>query len=261
MLLDTSNQHTYNSYYIKLSNSTTEWFSTDSQEAYLKNLNENYDLLKQNNWINSTIRYKFNSNGFRSEEFTQDSSIMFLGCSNTAGVGLPAENRFSDIVSKKIKLQCVNLGVPGSSYDTAFRLSYQWIPIINPKIVVFLQPPNLHCELILENKVVSLNLQWATASNAVGNYSTKHNDYLIDWTKNSENQSLNITKNLMAIKLLCHERNIKFISHPYIDLYESHIDLARDLRHPGKTSHQLFADNILNNLFRDRTWRYYINSI
>jgi hypothetical protein len=119
----------------------------DTEQLYHKNLRDNYEELEKYGWIDRTILYKFNSLGFRCEEFTDDPSIMFLGCSHTQGIGLPIESIWPTIVSNELNLKCVNLGQAGCSSDTAFRLLHGYIDKINPKIVVYMDPPGMRFEL------------------------------------------------------------------------------------------------------------------
>ena len=127
----------YTSIYKKYASRSLNWLPMDSEELYLNNLKNpaQYELLKTHNWIDSNFTYKFNANGFRCNEFTSDPTIMFIGCSHTIGIGLPEDNTWPSIVSKKLNMACANLGQGGGSADTAFRLCHGWIDQIKPKIV------------------------------------------------------------------------------------------------------------------------------
>ena len=126
-----------------LANRTVKWLPQDTEELYLENLKSNQLALERNGWIDTEITYKFNSFAFRCEEFTNDPSILFLGCSHTVGVGLPVEHTWPTIVANKLNLKCYNLGQGGGSADTAYRLGSHWIPKILPNIVVLLISPAL----------------------------------------------------------------------------------------------------------------------
>jgi len=247
-MLNIPKSHEYNPYCVSAAGSEREWFGNDSHDKYLKNLNEKRELLEKNNWIDSKFTYKFNSNGFRCEEFTNDPSVLFLGCSNTFGDGLPRENRFTDIVADQLKLKCVNLGQSGGSCDSSFRIAHHWIPKINPNIVIFLEPPGIRLELILENDMVQLSPIWATSSTPFGRKSSKYIDYLQDWSATDYNHNLNSLKNKLAIETICQSRNIKFMHYKFTAIYSVEVDKARDLSHMGRKTHQLFAEKVLVDL-------------
>lgn len=61
------------------------------------------------------IEYKHNGHGYRSPEFSSGIDAIFAGCSNTYGVGLTEEARWSNLIANKMNLSYVNLGIPGAS--------------------------------------------------------------------------------------------------------------------------------------------------
>ena len=123
-------------FFYKHRNTSVNWLNTDSREEFLKNLKNDHAKLVKNGWIKNPISYTFNSEGFRSEEFTQDDSILFLGCSVTMGIGLPLVDIFPTKVSTALNLKCQNLGLAGTSSDTAFRLALHYLEKLRPKVVV-----------------------------------------------------------------------------------------------------------------------------
>ena len=60
---------------------------------------------------------------------------MCLGCSISFGTGLPYENTWPYLVSRKLNLSCWNLSQPASSLDTCYRLANHWVPILKPKYI------------------------------------------------------------------------------------------------------------------------------
>ena len=247
-------------------NQEVEWYGFDSLELYQHNLQNNYDKLKNNDWIDKSFTYKFNSHGFRCEEFTDTDSIMFLGCSYTLGVGLPLENIFATIVAQNLNLTCFNLGVGGSSADTGFRLTKIYLQKLKPKIVVstFLWPHRM--ELLTTtlayihftpNNLAILNeknlrkfapLQMLNDANLRKYYE----EFYAKWIEESSNADLNYLKNTLAIAKLCDDLGIKYIDYKSIpDTDAAAVDLdhpckARDLIHPGIKINQNMAMSILN---------------
>jgi hypothetical protein len=235
----------FDSFYKQYANQTLQWLQTDSEESYKKN----YNQLKNCNWIDKDITYQFNSLGFRCNEFTNDPSIMFLGCSFTCGIGLPLENIWPELVAKEFRMNCANLGIGGGAADTAFRLCLGYIDKIKPKAVVYLPPPGVRIEIEIDNKLVPINV-----------YSYKCNDYNIlvrQFFKlwligETNNDYFNRTKNSLAIKQLCSERNIPFIQLS-MDNFPN-LDWARDLAHDGIESNHTFAKHAINEIKKITNW-------
>lgn len=233
-----------------LANSELYWYQTDSQELYNKHLQTKFSELQYHDWIDSTISYKFNSYGFRCKEFTDTESIMFLGCSVTLGVGLHEHQIFPNLVANTLNLQTANLGVAGSSADTGFRIAQIYLNIIKPKIVVasFLFPSRI--ELLADHG--SVNFTPNSQNNTDHTYRKYYIDYYEKWLIQPENSELNLIKNILAIKQMCQQNNIKFV-----DIQMDHLEdgpgkqqysKARDLLHPGPLTHQTIAKVILNQL-------------
>jgi hypothetical protein len=209
----------------------------DTEELYIKNLKERTSLLKLHNWIDSSFKYSFNSNGFRCVEFTSDSTIMFLGCSLTCGIGLPVESIWPELVAKTLNMRCANLGQGGGSADTAFRLCLGYIDKIKPKIIIFLKPPGIRWELISKDNIYYLG-SWLEQC--------KTSDYMKEYIIDENNNYFNNYKNILAIEYLCIKRKIQFLSFDSTDLIKS--DLARDLTHPGIKSNLEFSNTVISKL-------------
>ena len=222
--------------YTYLANLEINWLGMDSESVYNENLLSNYVLIERHGWLNHDIRYKFNSHGFRTNEFNNLPSIMFLGCSFTVGVGLPQEHTWPFIVSKKLSLEMINLGIGGIGEDGVFRIADYYVDKIKPKILVFLQPPVGRLSLVTEEKKIHYF--------RIMDFDLVPNDYkpfYRDYIACEENLILSIKKHKMAIENICLKNNIKFV---YVDGINN-IDLARDLTHPGIQSNSVFANKVL----------------
>jgi hypothetical protein len=131
--------------------STIEYYATDDPRLWHPT-NEKVILDERK----KTYTYKFNSEGFRCDDFSETSEfpIVFLGCSHTCGVGLELENTWPYILvdkiknhtGKKIPLWC--LATAGSSIDKQALLLEKYI--FGPKMIFFLIP-NIHRRLIALN--------------------------------------------------------------------------------------------------------------
>lgn len=225
----------YNSQYKQFANQTIDWFPGDSYQLYKQNLINRYDELKQNNWIDTKFNYKFNSLGFRCNEFTHDPTIMFLGGSVTAGIGLPIEFICPELVAKNLKMNCANLGIGGSSCDTAFRFCHGYIDKIKPKLVVCMIPPGIRFENVNDEQITNVLIS-----------NPQYADFYKHWTIDDNNSYFNREKNILGIKMLCQERNTKLIVVEF-DIFNSN-SLARDLVHPGIECHDIFSKKILEEI-------------
>lgn len=243
----------YDTIYKKYANKTINWCPMDTKELFEKNLITKIDQLEKFNWVNRSFTYNFNSHGFRTEKFDDKPSIMFLGCSNTMGIGLPLESTWADIVSRKLKLKNVNLGIGGSSPDTAFRMCHGYLNKINPKIVIYLEPPGIRSELYYE---MPSNYNGINCWKNLG-VGVLHNDihswYTKEWAVTDINHYFSCEKNLMAINYLCNKKNTKFYyisSSTHNDFCGQVLvkDLARDLAHHGEGINKTFADYVLREL-------------
>jgi hypothetical protein len=227
----------YDSRYKKLANQTLDWLPMDTKKLYNVNLKTRYKDLVANNWIDNYLTYKFNSLGFRCNELSNDPSIMFLGCSYTMGIGLPVETVYPELLSKKLNLKCINLGIGGGSADTAFRMCHGYIDKINPKIVMYMKPPGIRFELVSNNNIENLIVN-----------EFYNNEFYLEFAVDENNSYFNNEKNLLAIKYMCQTRKIKFVHTSCEDLVNSSTSLARDLAHAGVESHYLFTENILQKM-------------
>jgi hypothetical protein len=223
-----------------LAGQEVNWNGTDSEQLYQKNLRTNSAELEQYNWINRPITYKFNRHGFRADEFdSTEPGVMFIGCSHTLGVGLPVESTWAHIVSTTLKLKNYNLGVGGSSNDTAFRLAHHWIEQLKPSLVLFLSPERTRFELhTSDDKIIDLSV-WSHTGTMV-------NDFTRHWHSNDTNSGMNYLKNTLAVKQLCSERGIKYIQREAVNIHL--LDKARDLQHYGEKTHRRIAAMFLSKL-------------
>jgi hypothetical protein len=228
----------YDSYYKKYANQTLSWLSSDKEQLYKHNLIRRRAELERYNWIDSEITYRFNSFGFRCDEFTEVPTAMFLGCSLTIGLGLPLNAVWPELVSSSMNLKCANLGVASGAPDTAFRFCHGYIDRIKPKIVIYMTPPSGRFE-------ISDGSPKLCGPSNFGHF-IDPGIYKV-WAGCDDNLFFNEEKNLLGIKMLCTERNIKFINVNSSEL-RTNESLARDLAHPGIECNHIFAHKLLNTI-------------
>jgi hypothetical protein len=226
-----------------LANQELNWHGTDTEELYQYNLAKNSEMLQQYNWIDCSFTYKFNHYGFRSDEFDSgEPNIMFVGCSHTAGIGLPVESTWAYIVSTSLRLKNYNLGIGGASNDTAFRMAYYWIDQLRPAIVIFLSTERTRFELhTIDNTVKDFSVQ--DIQNQMFPEATP---FMRHWISNDINSDMNYLKNTLAVKQLCDNRGIKYVQEEILNIHE--LDKARDLQHYGRRTNRRIAAMILSRL-------------
>lgn len=227
--------------YSRYKNQELYWLTSDDEDFYLDHVKTNYNDLSEYGWIDRKFTYKFNSHGFRCDEFSHDNSIAFFGCSFTCGIGLPLENTWAYHVANNLKLKSFNLGIGSTGAGTSFRLANHYIPQIKPKLVVYLEPPP--GRFYINSAIGHYDL-------TVGNADPIFEDFYNHWLSNPENSDLDYLKNKIAIESLCHQNKIKFVYAQCTEM--SKLDLARDLGHCGVKSNLEFAELILNRISNDR---------
>lgn len=86
------------------------------------------------------ISYQYNSKGFRDNEWPDDLSNVTwcLGDSFTVGMGQPFEETWPQLLSKKIKKPCINLGQDGCSNDTLSLRATELVKTFNPSQIIIM---------------------------------------------------------------------------------------------------------------------------
>lgn len=86
------------------------------------------------------VNYKYNSRGFRDNEWPEDlhNAIWCIGDSFTVGVGSPYQHIWPVVLSQVTKLPTINVSVNGASNSWISRKTVELIKLIQPKIVVIM---------------------------------------------------------------------------------------------------------------------------
>jgi len=240
---------------------TVQWLGSDTPDAC--------KAYYPNPYSNTNITYALNEYGFRSDPFVPNKhSMIFLGCSNTKGIGLPLEETFSYIIYTEIKkrvgigLPYWNLGLAGCGLDTISRAFFRFRKLLNPQVVIALLPA-YRLEFIVDaawqsatmegsnyNKIFERNRILVEPS--VRLYNTQKNLAFIDLIL-SENKSLLIwdtwdKKNYLPNPMSKLDNFQNFVD-SWHGLHIKHENLpkARDGLHSGKIHHREFAECILSN--------------
>lgn len=227
-------------------NRSLEWFGGDNAEQYTENCRTKKGFAKYCRRVGwdqpGVIRYDFNSEGFRSPEFTHgSSSLLTLGCSFTFGSGLPAGHTWPVIMAQRLNMTLNNFSWPGASLDACFRWAEYWIPQLRPGLVVLMMPPAPRIELILDQS------DRHCFSYGVYMDLVKQDWFVETWMLVDENQRLNQSKNCLAIQAICSNLGIPcwtYDSMSFAGQPKELIGWARDWLHPGTACHQMLVEFI-----------------
>lgn len=230
--------------FFEFANQKLEWFGEDNQENFLKHRTD--ARLASSGWLDKTIEYKFNSQGYRTDEFDHDiPCICVFGCSVTMGSAMRSQDLYSIHIGDGLKLQTYNFGIAGGSDSTSVRLALTWLPKMNVKLVIYQQSFPERVEVICNEvypRIYGVNAMLG------GDTFKDSGEFIRHWSINDINGELLAIKNKLAIEKLCDTLNIKLISLHINEFFQHTSDWARDLKHPGATSHKLIAEKILNTL-------------
>lgn len=89
------------------------------------------------------IEYKHNKQNYRSPEFAENIDAIFAGCSNTYGVGLVEEARWSNIIANRMNFSFVNLAIPGASAALIVSEILHYIKVYGKPKYIFCMFPDL----------------------------------------------------------------------------------------------------------------------
>ena len=195
-------------------------------------------------------RADHNNYGFRSEDIKEktdnDLVIVSLGCSITYGVGVDVEDRWSDILCKKVqettnlKVRNYNLALEGHSNDYCARMVFKTIENLKPDLYCFL--------FTFRNR-----LEWITQEEGKITQIIPGHDSMFINVMNEGIAMYNFNKNYVLIKTLCELHNVPFLfstCDPRIHLGMQHLPnyigkFDRDIKgidgeHPGvEKQHEL----------------------
>jgi len=99
------------------------------------------DLVINDMISDNMSEYKYNSYGYRSQEFIKNPDILISGCSFTFGMGCPEKLSWPVLLSKDLNLNMVNIGYPGASVQKIVLDIFRYCTEFgNPKKIVCLFP-------------------------------------------------------------------------------------------------------------------------
>lgn len=234
-------------------NQVLDWLPSDTQENYKKLIQDpvHQTYFAEMGWDKpGAITYKFNSEGYRADEFDGGPYLMALGCSYTAGIGLPVEDTWPHKTAVALGLKCANLAWGGYSADTCYRLAEYWIDKLQPKYVCMLVPPRSRIELLLDKELANNSIPVEVyLPQSESKYFNSNDLFLKHWFLNDDNATINQRKNVRAIKQLCNEFNIPctiLYAEQHMAQSREEVGYARDYMHAGPKAHTIVAEEYIN---------------
>jgi lysophospholipase L1-like esterase len=229
--------------YSRLAGQTVHWDTTDNKDWYFKNTQniEARHRLAELGFLDTEIKYTYNSHGFRTAEFDQQFDVACFGCSFTMGTGVHGQDTWPEQLSALTGLHVANLGHAGSSNDTAVRFALHYLKLLRPKYAVWLQTDMHRIELMDDSVPLSLNIMASDTRNPCAD------DYFIKtWFTSPTNQQLNLQKNTLAFEQLCSLLDIESVIVPRDNSMDRPFPNggARDLLHPGPDAYKKLAQQV-----------------
>lgn len=233
-----------------------QWLHSDSEANYIERGNKDFSP--------ESISYEFNSFGYRSDEFDEAGStpaLMFIGCSNTLGIGIPWNGLWTTHVTKHftrawgIPVRQYNLAWSATGGDHVAMIVHQCVDILKPQ-AVFVLWSYVHRLTWFETPsrryhfLPNYNLSTPeTEHNAFQRLSTDAQAFF-NFVKNYNFVAWRLKA--MGVPFFCGnlERfDVDILKH-YVPTHSfagrwSRLDVARDNQHSGVKSHADFADKMI----------------
>lgn len=232
-----------------------DFFSSDSEKLYVNSLKK---LGPRWKYATEKILYEFNAFGMRSPQvtdITDNNFFIVYGCSHTEGIGISCQDRYSDILSKRLNLKFLNAGQGGTSQNylwTSNILSCKNIKF-TPKFVVC-QWPDISRLAILNNFSLVDLISSGHIDKSLNTNITNYWKQMVNTPEVYTSQTLGYFHSINQMWSLRGVQVVHFTldqeTHEILGIPKFSIDtndpykLARDLWHPGYEMNLKFADYI-----------------
>jgi hypothetical protein len=228
------------------------WLHTDSEENYRRRGNRALST--------ESVGYSFNSLGYRGPEFERssgDGAILFVGDSNTFGLGMPYERLWTSLVTgsvaelQKRRVHQFNLGFGATGSDYVAMVIHQSIDALRPDAVCVLWPSRARITWFhTPRRQVFFLPEWKPGID------TAEHDAFLRLATDAQG-FFNFVRNFQLVRSRLAERGIPYfwglldpLPTDILDAYtglDGHVgswdpvDKARDGRHAGIRTHAAFA--------------------
>jgi hypothetical protein len=239
-----------------------QWLHTDSEENYQRRGNRAFSR--------ESVDYRFNALGYRGPEFERDASdgsVLFVGDSNTFGLGTPYDRLWTSLVTRSLTasqhrpVRQFNVGFGATGSDYVAMMVHQCMEALRPDAICVLWPS------------IARRTWFPTASRQVF--------FLPEWQPDLDTEEhgaflrlateaqrfFEFVRNFQLVRARLAEGRIPFywgllepmptdVIEPYLGLDGyvgawACVDLARDGRHGGIDSHAAFAAAMLEAMAGD----------
>ena len=232
-------------------NKQVRWCPCDDEDLYKKNIKENFALMKELDFvsINNNFNYNFNEYGFRSDSFDNECTILFNGCSQTMGIGLPLQDIWPKQIANYYNVNYHNIAVGGTDFGHMAQRSVYWLYKLKPKYHIIKETPLARFNWWRDNLVQS------TTSYVAKDSRLKQNLDIFDIAIDDDNIEWARYTSLKVIETVCNELDIKLLILPpgRLDFYNftenGEKDWARDLVHYGRTEQNVCFKYVIEKEF------------
>ena len=246
-----SMQHCFHNY-SQYANLTLDFVGTDHPQVQrLLKDPAFYPTWTQSGWSNNTvIEYRFNSGGFRTDEFDKSKRIMVLGSSPTVGVGLHQYQTWPEQLSKKLNIPIWNLATGTGCLDTMYRVLKNYLPQLCVAMVIEVGGEKDGFEIYSKDNWITISSPNtsvdAVGSDIIGAVNT--------WYAYQENYQLNQEKTTDAMQWLCEKSKIPYYKFSMAEINIAKreeltpVDWSRCGHHVGPKFHKVAADYIADRI-------------
>ena len=248
------------------------------KQAFLEKLSnkDKYSHLKALGFVNEDgssnfPKFKYNSLGYRSDEFSSDKGIVTLGCSDTFGVAQKLEKTWSYYVSKKVGGKLYNLAIPGASPESNYMDFRHYANIFSKGTKVFWLIPscnrmtihgdNFHQNINIKT-IEDIRRRDKHIRNPLSEYQLDViSNYYLEFYNNLTNIITKLQSLIDAVKGICFEYGLVLYLHGNPMFYSeeeklplikaqinNYPDRAADLDHLGVAYQQFVADKFIEML-------------
>ena len=246
--------------HLRSKNKTLKWCSSDDKKTFEvnKRVTESRKLLEINGWLDKSneITYEFNEHGFRSVSFETKCKVLFNGCSQTMGIGLPLQMTWAGKVAEELDVPYHSVACAGADWQHVCQRTLYWIPKLKPDFLILKEPPVPRFNW-WDMETVTSTAQFT--SDELMDCKIRQSRPLIDIV--SDNNSIWYQYSMqMLIEKCCEDNNVQLLILPNDRMPDDRIakltgkstnrdnDYARDLCHKGPIEHEMVFKKVIENI-------------